>query len=101
MKGADDDMDKIAGNGEAIRTITRKRWKMEITATWDQNSADEMDKLADLSASPLEADWTFSMINGTVWGGKGTPVGDTPGNGNTALIPLIISGGGKLKKIVG
>ena len=98
---SEDDMAKIGGDGSMIDTINRVRWSFEIPATWDQNSANELDKLIELAASPVQADWTISSINGTVWGGKGKPVGELPGNGNTAIITLKLSGGGRLKKIVG
>ena len=98
---SEDDMAKIAGDGSMIDTINRVRWSFEVPATWDQNSANELDKLIELAESPIEADWTISSINGTVWGGKGKPVGELPGNGNAATITLKLSGGGRLKKIVG
>jgi len=84
-----------------IDTINQKRWKFGVTVSWDMNSADELSKIHELAASPVQADWTISSINGTVWGGKGKPVGDYEGNGNAATFPLLISGGGKLKKISG
>lgn len=98
---SEDDMTKIAGNGKSIRTINRNRWSFEVPASWDMNDANEMDKLTALAEDPVEADWTFTNKNGTVWGGKGSPVGELPGNGNTALITLKVSGSGKLEKIVG
>ena len=98
---SEDDMAKIAGDGTAIDTINRNRWSFEVPASWDMNGANEMDKLTALAGDPLPADWTFTNVNGTVWGGKGKPVGEIPGNGNTALITLKVSGGGKLEKIVG
>lgn len=97
---SEDDMAKIAGDGTAIDTINRNRWKFEVPASWDQNDANELDKLVDLAGSPVPAEWTFTSINGTVWGGTGKPVGELPGNGNTALITLVVSGGGKLEKII-
>ncbi|MGR3177839.1 MAG: hypothetical protein ACUZ8E_07255 [Candidatus Anammoxibacter sp.] len=98
---SEDDMAKIAGDGSMIDTINRVRWSFEVPATWDQNSANELDKLIELAESPVESTWTISSINGTVWGGKGKPVGELPGNGNAATITLKLSGGGRLKKIVG
>ena len=94
-------MAKIAGDGSSIRTLNRNRWSVELQIAWDMNDANEIDKLVALAGNPVESDWTFSHINGTVWGGKGSPVGDIPGNANTAIIPLKVSGSGELKKIVG
>ena len=97
----EDDMAKIAGDGSSIRTLNRNRWAVELPIAWDMNDANEIDKLTALAGSPVESDWTFSHMNGTVWGGKGSPVGEIPGNANTAIITLKLSGGGELKKIVG
>jgi len=94
-------MAKIAGDGSSIRTLNRNRWSVELPIAWDMNDANEIDKLTALAEDPVESDWTFTSINGTVWGGKGSPVGEIPGNGNTVLITLKVSGGGKLEKIVG
>ena len=43
----------------------------------------------------------IDQINGTVWGGKGKPVGDYETNTNKATLAITIAGGGKLKKISG
>lgn len=96
----EDDMNKIAGDGSSIRTLNRVRWAVELPISWDMNDANEIDKLTALAESPVESDWTFTSVNGTVWGGKGSPVGDIPGNANTSLITLKLSGGGKLEKII-
>lgn len=98
---SEDDMAKIAGDGSMIDTINRNRWSFEIPTSWDQNVANELEVINQLSASPVETEFTITSINGTVWGAKGKPVGETPGNGNTSLITLKLSGGGILKKIVG
>lgn len=97
----EDDMAKIAGDGSSIRTLNRNRWSVELPISWDMNDANEIDKLTALAKSPVESEWTFTSINGTVWGGKGAPVGEIPGNGNTVIITLKVSGGGELSKIVG
>ena len=96
-----DDLQKVDGGGNMIDTINRKRWKFGVAISWDMNSRNELQKIQDLSGSPIQADWTISSINGTVWGGKGKPVGDYEANGNEATTDLLISGGGRLKKIVG
>lgn len=96
-----DDANMVDGGGNMIDQINRKRWKVSSAISWDMNSADELSKIAGLSASPVLGDWTFSHINGTVWGGKGKPVGDYEGNTNQATFTITIAGGGKLKKISG
>ena len=96
-----DDSNMVDGGGNMIDTINQKRWKFGVTVSWDMNSANELEKIQKLAASPVQTDWTMSSINGTVWGGKGKPVGDYEGNGNAATFPLLLSGGGRLKKISG
>lgn len=96
-----DDMNMVAGNGEMIDSLTRSRWSFEAKLAWDMNTREDLLKLRTLAASPVLADWTITSINGTVWGGKGKPVGDLKGAGKEATLPLKLSGSGVLKKIVG
>jgi hypothetical protein len=98
---SNDDANMVDGSGEMIDQMNRVRWKLGVTVAWDMNEENDLQKMADLAASPQQADWTITSINGTVWGGKGKPVGDYEGNGNAATFPLTISGGRKLAKIVG
>jgi len=98
---SDDDDSMLSGDGEMIDKLTRKRWSFEVTVAWDQNIDTELETINDLAASPVLADWTFTHINGTVYAGKGKPVGDLQGNGNAATFTLKVSGGQKLVKIVG
>ena len=95
-----DDENMIDGGGNMIDRINRVRWSLETVISWDQNDKNELDKLKALAGSPVPAEWTVSMINGTVWGGSGKPVGDIGGNGNAATIDLKLAGGGEMKKIV-
>lgn len=98
---SNDDANMIDGAGNMIDQINRVRWSFESPIAWDMNSREDLSKLNALAGSPVLADWTISHINGTVWGGKGKPVGDVQGNGNAATSTLKISGSGVLKKIVG
>lgn len=96
---SNDDANMVDGAGNMIEQMNQVRWKLEATISWDMNDRNELQTIVDLAASPQTADWTFSHINGTVWGAKGKPVGDYSGSGNNATFPIIISGGGKLSKI--
>ena len=100
FKGGDD-ANNVDGGGRNIRQMNRARWSLETSVTWDANDVNELDKLQQLAESPVEAEWTITHSNGTVWGGTGAPVGDIQGNGNAGTITLKIAGGGKLQKIVG
>lgn len=98
---SNDDVNMVAGNGEMIDQMNRVRWSLETVIAWDMNTRGDLEKLVELAESPVEAEWTITNINGTVYGGTGKPVGDMQGNGNAATFTLKISGGNKLKKIVG
>lgn len=96
---AADDANMVTGDGQMIDQINRVRWSFEGVVTWDMSTVDELNQARLLAASPILADWTITHINGTVWGGKGKPVGDINGNTNTAQMSIKLSGGGLLTKI--
>jgi hypothetical protein len=97
----DDDKAGVDGGGRNVKKMTRGRWSVKTVITWDMNGVNELDALEKIAASILDADWTFEHVNGTVWAGKGTVVGEVEGNGQSAEIPIVFQGGGKLSKIVG
>jgi hypothetical protein len=96
-----DDAQMIAGDAQVIRQLTRKRWSFEATLANDfvAGGADTLQQLQDLAGSVAEGDWTITNINGSVYQGKGSPVGDLTTNGNTSTIALKVAGGGTMKKI--
>jgi len=98
---ATDDAQMITGNGVPIFSIQNSRWKFTCTALWDMNGENELLKIVEMSGNPVDADWTVTNTNGTVWGMKGRPVGDYEGNMFAANFTLTLSGGGGIKKIVG
>jgi hypothetical protein len=96
---SNDDANMLDGSGAMIDQINQVRWRLEGTISWDMNERAELTSLTDLSASPELSDWTFSHVNGTIWAGKGKPVGDIQGAGMGATSAIIIAGGGKLNKL--
>jgi hypothetical protein len=94
-----DEANNIDGSGRRIKTMTRQSWSVEVVVASDMNISEEMEKIAALHASPEDADYTFTHVNGTVYGGKGSPVGDLQNDTRAATIALKIQGGGVLKKI--
>jgi hypothetical protein len=94
---ANDDDNSITGNGTMIDQINRKRWSAELTVAWDSQITNEVDLLNQLAESPVQADWIITHINGTIWGGKGKPVGDIKGDTQKAIVKFKLAGGGKLK----
>jgi len=97
---SDDSEDMIDGSGNMIDKMNRKRWGVEMTIAWDNNSRLELEKVQAMESSPVPAVGTISHISGAVYKGTGKPVGDLKGNGNNATFPLKLAGGGILKKII-
>jgi len=91
-----DDANMVTGSGEIIRQKNRKVWSMDGTVAWDMETVGDVHRVQDLADSPLESEWIFTHINGTSFGGKGSPVGDIQGNMNNATLKLKVNGGGKL-----
>lgn len=96
-----DDANSITGSGDMIKQLNRARWGFETTVAGDMNTRTDLEKLNQLSGNPVDATWTISHVNGTVYKGSGTVVGDVQLNGNTATIKLKVAGSGVLKKIAG
>lgn len=100
IMSSDDDAG-VAGNGEMINIMTRKRWSLEIVCGWDLNEKNEVAKMRSLEGNPIDSDWTISLLNGTVWGGKGRPVGGNGGDMGAGTFTLKLQGGFTCTKIVG
>ncbi len=94
------DENMIDGGGNPIWQKNRRRGFFEAVVVNDQNNGEELQKMIDLTASPVPADWTFTIVNGTVYGGSGKPVDSFEGNINQATFTLRVEGG-QFKKIVG
>lgn len=97
---SNDDASGIDGGGNAIDQMNRVRWSFEVPIANDMLVNQEAEKLVEMASSPVPATWTFTNINGSVYGGKGKPVGDIQPNGNTSILNLKVAGGGILKRIV-
>lgn len=97
---SDDSDDMVDGSGEMIDKMNRKRWSAEMVCAWDNNNRQELEAVSALAASPVQATWIIQHVSGAVYKGKGKPVGDYKGNGNTAQFPLKLQGGNILKKII-
>lgn len=97
----DDDKNNVDGGGRNIKKLNRNRWSIKVPCSWDMNISNELDKISKMAGDPVDAEWTVESINGTVWAGTGSPVGDVEGNGGAGTLDLNISGGGEMTKIVG
>lgn len=96
---SNDDAGSITGDGQIIDQMNRVRWSMEGPVAVDFDSENELDKLAELAASPELGTWTITHASGVIWKGQGKPVGDLQADSNTAQMTLKVSGSGKLEKI--
>lgn len=96
---ANDDANMITASGEFIDQLNRERWSMEGGIAWDTKNTDELGQARKLAASPDLATFTFTHINGTIWSGKGKPVGDITGDTNAATMTLKVAGEQQLNKL--
>jgi hypothetical protein len=97
----DDDKAGVDGGGRMVKKMTRGRWSLKTTLTWDMNTVNELEVLRLIAAAIADGDVTVEHVNGTVWAGKGTVVGEVEGNGQSGEIPIVFQGGGIMRKIVG
>jgi hypothetical protein len=96
---SNDDANMIDGGGNMIDQITRKRWSLEVTSSWDQNISNELASAQALAQSPVQSTFIISHISGSVWQATGKPVGDLQANANQATFKLKLSGGNILLKV--
>lgn len=93
-----DDANQVTAAGEAMYQKNRVRWSIEgpIAVSFADATADDVSAL---SEHPDEGTWTITHISGTIWKGKGKPVGDLQPASNTAMMTLKLAGSGKLEKL--
>jgi len=89
----------VTGNGTSMRKLNNMPWVVSALIAWDMLTQLDLQKLVRMAGSTEEGDYTFGNINGSIYGGKGSPSGDLVGNVNNSTVPVTFSGGGELKKI--
>ena len=89
---ANDDANAISTNGKPIKSISRVRAELNVMVVNDQNIVDTADFLSKLSGNPVDGDYTITMINGTVWKMKGSPVGDIKPDLLTSTVTVKFAG---------
>lgn len=92
-----DSDDGIDGAGQMIDQMNRTRPSLETTLAWDSNQDLTLHSIAALAGDPVQSDITISHSNGSVYGGKGKPVGDVKGNWNNGTFALKMAGDGEWK----
>lgn len=96
---SNDDEKMIDGSGQMIDQMNRRRWAFEVPCAWDMNNRVDLENAQSLQSDPNLGDWTFTHINGTVYSGKGKPVGNLQGDANGGTFTLKVSGGGILTQV--
>lgn len=96
---SEDDANAITADGQMIDKIKQTRWMWEGMITWNKGATNELQTLVDLAASPVNANWTFTHIDGSIFGATGKPVGDLQGSGQNATIAVKFAGGGVMALI--
>lgn len=93
---SNDDDGNITAAGQRIDQLNRYPWSVEPTV--GANPGDQ-DFLQQLSENPIEGQWTFTYIDGTVETGSGKPVGDVNENKQAGTIAFKVAGSGRLETI--
>jgi hypothetical protein len=96
---ANDDASQVTSNGQMMSQLNRVRWSFEGPIAVDTISDNELTNLASLAAHPDLGVWTFSLLSGSIYKGKGRPVGDLQTATNAGTMTLKVAGGGQLEKI--
>lgn len=95
-----DDANQVTANGQNMKQMNRAKWSFEGPVAVDIISTpNTLDNLSALAGHPDDGTWTFSLLAGVVFRGKGCPVGDIQGDSNAGTVTLKASGGGKLEKL--
>lgn len=87
-----DDANMITGSGEPIWSLNTVRAFFEVVVANDMNTRADAIFAAKLAGDNVDANWTLSHRNGTVWGLSGRPVGDINPDTNVATFTLKIAG---------
>lgn len=89
-----DDANGITAAGSIMYQKNRVIGSVEAMIENDNQVRLDAEKVAELQKESLEAVWTITMINGTVWKGTGAPVGDVSVDVNAGTFTLkVVSGG--------
>tara|TARA_R110000803_G_scaffold69859_1_gene132441 strand:+ start:1177 stop:1581 length:405 start_codon:yes stop_codon:yes gene_type:complete len=94
----EDDANMVTASGEAIVKKNFVKGSLEIVLANDQKARLDSQFCGDLAASTEQGDWSFSVIDGSVYGAKGDIVGDITSNLNAATFSIKIAFG-KVNKL--
>ena len=94
-----DDESQITTAGDLMLSKSRVRGFFEVVVEDDAKTREDLEKMVDLSDSSQLAEWTVTLTDGTVYAGKGTPVGDLQKSLLTGVFTLKVAANGKWQKI--
>jgi len=86
-----DDSNQITGNGTLILQKNRTVGFVECVIENDNNLREDLDKISQLTASPLQTNWTWTHISGAIYSGDGVPVGDIQAGLNAGTFTLKVN----------
>ena len=88
-----DDAAAVAGNGDLIKTKNRVAGMFEVVVENDMVGRKDAVKASALAAHPDDAEWTFTLVNDTVWQCSGPVVGDIQPDINAGTFTLKVASG--------
>ncbi len=95
-----DSDDSVTGSGTSINTKNRKRWSVPVPPCGWGKEPDTLEQLQLFADEVNEQTFVFTFIDGSVFKGTGSIVGDLKGNKNAGTINSFkAAGGGKLERI--
>lgn len=96
-----DDATNIDTGGSFMNIKTTKPWSYVAVIAWDKNLASrkELQTYQAMSNTFEPTTWTFQCIDGTIWAGQGSVVGDVVGDASKGTIAFKVMGSGNLVQI--
>jgi hypothetical protein len=88
-----DDAASITADGQIVVDKSRIRGSFEVVVVNDMNTREDLTRAKSLVADTAPAQWTISLINGTVWAGVGVIVGELDGSIKQSRFTLKIAAG--------
>lgn len=94
-----DDESQITTGGDLMLSKSRVRGFFEIVVEDDASQREDLEKMVELSESSELAEFTVTLTDGTVYGAKGTPVGELQKSILTGVFTIKVAANGKWQKI--
>jgi len=86
-----DDSNQITANGSLIVQKNRTVAFVECVIENDNNQREDLDKVVQLTESPILANFTWTHVSGAIYSGDGVPVGDIQAGLNAGTFTLKVN----------